>query len=135
VWGRVSSRDNLADVAKAKKPAKKSGVAAKVAAAKKRAGVTSVNKPKMTPGHPKKKAVVVAKQGDQVKVIRFGDQSMGHNYSPEARKSFKSRHARSIAKGPMSPAYWADRYLWSAGGRKKDPPSSQKNKFGKKGDR
>ena len=61
------------------------------------------------------------------KLIRFGDASMGHNYSPEARKSFKARHAKNIAKGPTSAAYWANKCLWAGrGGSKKSPPKSQK---------
>lgn len=88
----------------------------------KKAGVEGVNKPKMTPSHPKKKAVVVTMVDGKPKTLRFGDQSMGHNYSPEARKAFKARHAKNIARGPSSPAYWADKFLWTAGGRKKSPP-------------
>lgn len=91
------------------------------------AGVSGLNKPKMTPSHPTKKAVVVTKVDGKPKTIRFGDQSMGHNYSPEARASFKARHAKNIAKGPSSPAYWANRFLWAGkGGKTKSPPSSQK---------
>lgn len=96
-----------------------------------RAGVSGFNKPKMTPTHPKKKAIVVAKSGDTIKTIRFGDQKMGHNYSPEARKSFKSRHGKNISKGPLSAAYWADKFLWSGPkGSKKMPPKTQKIKKG-----
>jgi hypothetical protein len=52
---------------------------------------------------------------------------MGHNYSPEARKSFKARHAKNIAKGKMSAAYWADKFFWAGSkGSKKMPPKSQK---------
>jgi len=96
-------------------------------------GLAGVNKPKMTPKHPTKKAMVLAKVGPhKVKIIRFGAQGMGHNYSPEARRAFKSRHARNIARGPVSPAYWADKFLWSGpSGRKKQPPKSQKRTFGK----
>lgn len=65
------------------------------------------------------------------KLIRFGDASMGHNYSHEARKSFKARHAANIAKGPTSAAYWANKCLWAGkGGSKKSPPKSQKHKKG-----
>jgi len=91
------------------------------------AGVSGVNKPKMTPSHPSKKAVVVTVIDGKPKTIRFGDQSMGHNYSPEARSSFKSRHAKNIAKGKSSAAYWANRFLWAGPkGKKKSPPKSQK---------
>jgi hypothetical protein len=93
-----------------------------------------LNKPKMTPKHPKKKAIVLAKVGaHKVKLIRFGAQGMGHNYSPEARKSFKARHKKNIARGKSSPAYWADKFLWSgSGGKKKNPPKSQKRVLGRK---
>ena len=67
------------------------------------------------------------------RLIRFGDASMGHNYSPEARKSFKARHAKNIAKGPTSAAYWANKCLWSGrGGRKKNHPKSQQHVKGSK---
>ena len=65
------------------------------------------------------------------KLVRFGDASMGHNYSAEARKSFKARHAKNIAKGPTSAAYWANKCLWSGpSGRKKSPPKGQKHRKG-----
>ena len=78
-----------------------------------RAGVDGYNKPKRTPNHPTKSHVVVAKDGDQVKTIRFGQQ--GVKGSPEGTKrneAFKARHAKNIAKGKMSAAYWADRVKW-----------------------
>ena len=78
----------------------------------KNAGVSGYNKPKRTPKHPTKKAVVAVRDGSKIKVIRFGDQKMGHNYSPEARKSFKARHAKNIARGNMSAAYWANKVKW-----------------------
>ena len=53
----------------------------------KKYGLSGVNKPKKTPSHPTKKGIVLAKVGDKVRLIRFGDQKMGHNYSPEARKA------------------------------------------------
>ena len=97
----------------------------------KRLGLKGLNKPKKTPNHPTKKAVVAVKDGDKVKVIRFGAQGMGHNYSPEARKNFKARHGTNIKKGPTSAAYWADKVFWAGpGGSKKRPPKSQKTKFG-----
>ena len=78
-----------------------------------RAGVAGYNKPKRTPDHPKKSHVVVAKSGDQVKTIRFGQQGVSGDKAPTARqKSFKARHAINIAKGPMSAAYWADKVKW-----------------------
>lgn len=86
-----------------------------------RAGVTGYNKPKRTPGHPTKSHVVVAKSGSQVKTIRFGEQGAKTAGKPKAgesaamrkkRASFKARHARNIAKGKMSAAYWADKVKW-----------------------
>ena len=79
----------------------------------KRAGVKGFNKPKRTPGHPKKSHVVVAKQGDQVKTIRFGQQGVTGDKKPTKRQaSFKARHAKNIAKGKMSAAYWANKVKW-----------------------
>ena len=85
-----------------------------------RAGVEGYNKPKRTPNHPTKSHVVVAKEGDKVKTIRFGQQGMkgsppreGESEADKARrKSFKARHAKNIAKGKMSAAYWADKVKW-----------------------
>jgi len=95
-------------------------------------GLSGLNKPKRTPGHPTKKGIVAIRDGDNIRIIRFGDQSMGHNYSDEARASFKARHAKNIAKGPTSAAYWANKLFWSGkGGSKKAPPKNQKQKFGK----
>ena len=99
----------------------------------KRVGLSRLNTVKRTPSHPKKKAVVAVRDGESVKVIRFGDQKMGHNYSAEARKSFKARHAKNIAKGPTSGAWWANKTFWSGpSGSKKSPPKGQKQQFGKK---
>jgi hypothetical protein len=85
-------------------------------------GLSGLNKPKRTPSHPTKKGVVAVRApSGGVKVIRFGDQKMGHNYSPEARKSLKARHGKNIAKGPQSAAFWA-----GPSGSKKSPPKSQK---------
>jgi hypothetical protein len=85
------------------------------------AGVSGVNKPKATPKHPTKSHIVVAKQGDQVKTIRFGEQGAETAGKPKEgesdrmkakRKSFKARHAKNIAKGKTSAAYWADKVKW-----------------------
>ena len=85
----------------------------------KRIGVSGYNKPKRTPSHPTKSHVVVAKSGDQVKTIRYGQQGVsgaGSNPTTEKqkarRKSFKARHAKNIAKGKMSAAYWANIVKW-----------------------
>jgi hypothetical protein len=84
-----------------------------------RAGVSGYNKPKRTPSHPTKSHVVVAKEGDKVKTIRYGQQGVsGAGKNPKTaaekarRKSFKARHAKNIAKGKMSAAYWADKSKW-----------------------
>jgi hypothetical protein len=79
-----------------------------------KAGVSGYNKPKRTPGHKTKSHVVVARDGDQVKTIRFGEQGAKTNQSAEQRAAFKSRHAKNIAKGKMSAAYWANRVKWKA---------------------
>lgn len=97
----------------------------------KKLGFSGYNQPKKS-NRPEKKGMVVAKEGDKVKLIHYGDSSMGHNYSPEARKSFKARHAKNIAKGKLSAAFWADRELWREGGSTKQPPKSQKHVKGKK---
>mgnify|MGYP000378460233 CR=1 FL=1 len=83
-----------------------------------RAGVSGFNKPKRTPSHPKKSHVVVAKEGDKVKTIRFGEQGASTAGKPKAgesdkmkkkRASFKARHGRNIKRGKMSAAYWANK--------------------------
>ncbi len=85
------------------------------------AGVTGYNKPKRTPGHPKKSHIVVAKVGSLIKTIRFGEQGAKTAGKPKSgeseamkkkRASFKARHAANIAKGKMSAAYWADKVKW-----------------------
>jgi hypothetical protein len=71
------------------------------------------NKPKKTPSHPTKSHAVLAKDGDEVKLIRFGQQ--GVKGSPDGSKrseSFKARHAGNIAKGKMSAAFWANKVKW-----------------------
>ena len=78
-----------------------------------RAGVEGFNKPKKTPSHPTKSHIVVAKSGDEVKLIRFGQQGVKTNQTAGQREAFKSRHAKNIAKGKMSAAYWADKVKWS----------------------
>jgi hypothetical protein len=71
------------------------------------------NKPKKTPSHPTKSHAVVAKVGDEEKLIRFGQQGVSGDKTNTARaRSFKARHAKNIAKGKMSAAYWADKVKW-----------------------
>ena len=86
-----------------------------------RARVKGYNKPRRTPKHPKKSHIVVAKVGDKVKTIRFGQQGASTAGKPKKgesdrmkkkRASFKARHRRNIAKGKMSAAYWADKVKW-----------------------
>lgn len=86
-----------------------------------RAGVSGFNKPKRTPNHPKKSHIVVAKVGDKIKTIRFGEQGASTAGKPKSgesdrmkkkRASFKARHRRNIAKGKMSAAYWANKVKW-----------------------
>ena len=87
-----------------------------------RVGVTAYNKPKRTPSHPTSSHVVVAKDGDRIKTIRFGQQGVKTAGAPKKnesarqtarRKSFKARHGANIAKGKMSAAFWADKTKWS----------------------
>ena len=86
-----------------------------------RARVKGYNKPRRTPNHPKKSHIVVAKVGDKVKTIRFGQQGAKTAGKPKKgesdrmkkkRASFKARHRRNIARGKMSAAYWADKVKW-----------------------
>jgi hypothetical protein len=84
------------------------------------AGVSGFNKPKRTPNHPTKSHVVVAKEGDKAKTIRFGQQGVSGSPKKEGesasyrkrRESFKARHRANINKGKMSAAYWADKVKW-----------------------
>jgi len=86
-----------------------------------RAGVAGFNKPKRTPDHPKKSHIVVAKEGANIKTIRFGEQGASTAGKPKEgetdkmkkkRASFKARHSKNIAKGKMSAAFWSDRVKW-----------------------
>lgn len=85
-----------------------------------RAGVSGFNKPKRTPDHPTKSHIVVAKEGDKVKTIRFGQQGVKGSPKKEGesesyrkrRRAFVARHAKNIKKGKMSAAYWANRVKW-----------------------
>jgi hypothetical protein len=85
-----------------------------------RIGVSGYNKPKRTPKHPTKSHVVVAKVGDTIKTIRFGQQGVSGSppskseseSSRKRRESFKARHRKNIAKGKMSAAYWANKVKW-----------------------
>ena len=83
--------------------------------------LSGVNKPKRTPNHPKKSHIVLAKEGDTVRLIRFGEQGASTAGKPKAgesdkmkkkRASFKARHRKNIAKGKLSAAYWANKVKW-----------------------
>ena len=85
----------------------------------KRFGLSGFNKPKRTPNHPTKSHVVLAKEGDKIKLIRYGQQGVsGAGKNPQTeeekarRRSFKARHAKNIAKGKMSAAFWANKTKW-----------------------
>ena len=85
----------------------------------KRFGLLGYNKPKRTPNHPTKSHVVLAKEGDKIKLIRYGQQGVsGAGKNPQTekdkarRRSFKARHAKNIAKGKMSAAFWANKTKW-----------------------
>ena len=86
-----------------------------------RAGVSGYNKPRRTPNHPTKSHIVVAKEGDKIKTLRFGQQGAKTAGKPKAgeseamkkkRKSFKARHAKNIAIGKMSRAFCANKVKW-----------------------
>jgi hypothetical protein len=78
------------------------------------------NKPKKTPNHPTKSHAVLVKEGTKVRLIRFGEQGTQGSPKKEGesesyrnrRESFKARHAKDIAKGPLSAAYWANKVKW-----------------------
>ena len=79
------------------------------------------NKPKRTPKHPTKSHAVLAKEGDTIKLIRFGEQGASTAGKPKAgesdrmkkkRASFKARHSKNIKKGKTSAAYWANKVKW-----------------------
>jgi len=87
----------------------------------KRLGISGFNKPKRTPSNDKKSHIVMAKEGDKTKLIRFGEQGASTAGKPKngesekmkkKRASFKARHGRNIKKGKMSAAYWADKVKW-----------------------
>ena len=90
-----------------------------------RAGVDGYNQPKRTPNHPTKSHIVVAKVGDRVKTIRFGQQGVKTNQTKGQREAYESRHASSIAKNDkLSASYWSTKVKWS--------PSKTKDKDNKK---
>lgn len=78
----------------------------------KKYGLSVVNKAKKTPNHPKKSHIVLAKEGNKVKLIRFGEQGAKTNQNAKQRKAFKDRHRKNIARGKMSAAWWANKVKW-----------------------
>ena len=95
--------------------------AARVKRILKKYRLKGVNKPKATPNHPKKSHMVLAKEGNKVKLIRFGEKGAKTAGKPKAgesskmkkkRASFKARHAKNIKRGKMSAAYWANKVKW-----------------------
>ncbi len=79
----------------------------------KRLKLSGYNKPKRTPTHKTKSHVVVAKSGDTIKTIRFGQQGVSGDKGNTARsRSFKARHRSNIKKGVLSAAYWANKVKW-----------------------
>ena len=88
-----------------------------------------VNKPKRAPASSTKKMRVLAKEGDTMRIIEFGAQGYGHNYSAGARKNFKARHNCSSATSKLTARYWACKKLWAGpGGSKKQPPKGSRRK-------
>jgi hypothetical protein len=87
------------------------------------------NKPKLTPDHPTKKAAVLAKDGDAIKLIRFGAQGYGHNYSEEARTSYLARSKKlKGVNDKLSANYWARKFLWAGkGGATRQPESASRS--------
>ena len=70
--------------------------------------------PRRTPSHPSSSHVVKTKVDGKDKMIRFGEQGAKTNQNPKQRKAFKDRHAKNIAKGKSSAAYWANKVKWKA---------------------
>jgi hypothetical protein len=110
-------------LAKETKSTKKSTQKKTSPAKKKSEGITyrgkhfeGYNKPKLTPDHATKKAAVLAKEGDTFKLIRFGAQGYGHNYSDSARKSYLARSAGIEGAKSLSANYWARKFLWAGKG-------------------
>ena len=79
----------------------------------KRFNLKGFNKPKRTPNHPTKSHMVLAKVGSKTKLIRFGQQGVKTNQTAKQRKAFKSRHAKNIARGKMSGAFWSNKVKWN----------------------
>ena len=106
-------------MAKKKRMTAKAAADARARRLVKKYRVKGVNKPRFTHSHKTKKALVVMRKGNDVRVLRFGDQKMGHNFSPAARRRFKTRFRKKIAKCKTSRAFWADKFLWNPKGPKR----------------
>ena len=110
---KAGSGEKMRKVGSKGAPTKADFVQSAKTAKKPKEEFSGFNKPKKTPSHPTKSHAVLAKSGDEVKLIRFGQQ--GATGSPDGTKrneAFKARHAKNIAKGKMSAAFWSDRVKW-----------------------
>ena len=90
----------------------KEALSARIKRMLKKHGLSGVNKAKRTPNHPTKSHIVLAKEGDKLKLIRFGEQGAKTNQNAKQRKAFKDRHRKNIARGKMSAAWWANKVKW-----------------------
>ena len=90
----------------------KESLSGKISRMLKKYGLSGVNKAKATPKHPKKSHMVLAKEGNKVKLIRFGEQGAKTNQNAKQRKAFKDRHRKNINRGKMSAAWWANKVKW-----------------------
>ncbi len=90
----------------------KEALSARIKRMLKKHGLSGVNKAKRTPNHPTKSHIVLAKEGNKLKLIRFGEQGAKTNQNAKQRKAFKDRHRKNIARGKMSAAWWANKVKW-----------------------
>lgn len=90
----------------------KEALSARIKRMLKKHGLSGVNKAKRTPKHPTKSHIVLAKEGNKLKLIRFGEQGAKTNQNAKKRKAFKDRHRKNIARGKMSAAWWANKVKW-----------------------
>jgi hypothetical protein len=90
----------------------KEALSARIKRMLKKHGLSGVNKAKRTPKHPTKSHIVLAKEGNKLKLIRFGEQGAKTNQNAKQRKAFKDRHRKNIARGKMSAAWWANKVKW-----------------------
>lgn len=80
------------------------------------------NKP-VRSSRPGKKFMVRACAGNRERLVHFGAEGYGHNYSAKARRSFRARHRCATAKDKLTSRYWACHFLWAGpGGNTRRPP-------------